>query len=203
MCSDLLRDVFAWECTATVVTSRFFAVRARCTRNYIIKKMFSSWMSASLHVRPVFSSSPTFKFLPCIASMIKKRKENCRISSKSRVPTVKFARWKTGSKATILKQVTQKWRVSDACIILAWWPEKIVLEIVGVILFPLSSTLTERLIWKVIIITVLLSLLIVSFPWDCLKFVLSVVSLFSFRCNVWSWFWNWIQLKHYCSLRLL
>ena len=86
-------------------------------------------MSASLHVRPVFSSSPTFKFLPCIAAMIKKkkkRKENCRISSKSRVPTVKFARWKTGSKATILKQVTQKWRVSDACIILAWWPEKIV-----------------------------------------------------------------------------
>ena len=169
-------------------------------------------MSASLHVRPVFSSSPTFKFLPCIASMIKKkkkRKENCRISSKSRVPTVKFARWKTGSKATILKQVTQKWRVSDACIILAWWPEKIVfflymcwivLEIVGVILFPLSSTLTERLIWKVIIITVLLSLLIVSFPWDCLKFVMSLVS---FRCNVWSWFWDWIQLKHYCSLRVL
>ena len=173
-------------------------------------------MSASLHVRPVFSSSPTFKFLPCIASMIKKkkRKENCRISSKSRVPTVKFARWKTGSKATILKQVTQKCRVSDPCIILAWWPPKyqknlrdgqrrlcwIVLEIVGVILFPLSSTLTERLIWKVIIITVLLSLLIVSFPWDCLKFVMSVVS---FRCNVWSWFWNWIQLKHYCSLRLL
>ena len=76
----------------------------------------------------------------------------------------------------------------------------IVLEIVGVILFALSSTLTERLIWKVIIITLLLSLLIVSFPWDCLKFVMSVVS---FRCNVWSWFWNWIQLKHYCSLRLL
>ena len=90
--------------------------------------MFSSWMSASLHVRPVSSSSPTFKFLPCIASMIKKqkRKQNCRIRSKSCVPTVKFARWKTGSKATILKQVTQKWRVSDAFIILAWWPEKIV-----------------------------------------------------------------------------
>lgn len=90
-------------------------------------------MSASLYVRPVFSSGPTFKFLPCIASMIKKkkRKENCRISSKSRVPTVKFARWKTGSKATILKQVTQKCRVSDACIILAWWPEKIVLDRVG------------------------------------------------------------------------
>ena len=47
--------------------------------------MFSSWMSASLHVRPVFSSSPAFKFLPCIASMIKKRKEK-KIAELARNP---------------------------------------------------------------------------------------------------------------------
>ena len=97
-------------------------------------------------------------------------------------------------------KVTRKWCMHHTCVMAR---EKTVLDRVGdcwSYFIPFSSTLTERLIWKVIIITLLLSLLIVSFPWDCLKFVMSVVS---FRCNVWSWFWNWIQLKQYCSLRLL
>ena len=76
LCALICWEVFLHENTQPRLWRHdFFALRARCTRNYIIKKMFSSWMSASLHVRPVFSSSPTFKFLPCIASMIKKRKE--------------------------------------------------------------------------------------------------------------------------------
>ena len=64
-----------------------------------------------LHVRPVLSSSPTFQSLPCIVSMINKGKKGMKIAELARNPAfscgVKFARRKTGSKATILNQVTR------------------------------------------------------------------------------------------------
>lgn len=118
-----------------------------------------------IHIRQVFSSSPTFQFLPYVVSIIKKRgRKKGRIAELARNPAfscgVKFARWRIVSKATILNQVTperREWRVH---IILMTREDFFNFKIVGshfvnLKWFPLSSTLGERLIWKVSIITVL------------------------------------------------